>query len=119
MILEYCNENSLLMDIFPEMREIYNNNVDEYIDLPYAFYESEFVPFIMNQLRQNRLSDLNKIFNFIEKLFTEGDEMMVNLAGVAIVESLFFENDYNKYESIILDLCGEKTRKSFNECFTA
>lgn len=116
MILEYSNANRLLMAEFPELKEIYCNNIDEYSDLPYAFYESEFVPFIMDQLRQNCLSNLNKVFSFIEKLFIEGDEMIVNLIGVAVVESLYFENDYNKYKNMIFNLCGEKTRKSFSEC---
>ena len=116
MKLQYSNANHLLMDAFPKMKEIYSENVDEYIDLPYAFYESEFVPFIMTQLNSNDLSELNKIFSFIEKLFVCGDEMIVDLAGVAIVESLFFENDYDNYKSIIFNLCGEKTCESFREC---
>jgi hypothetical protein len=98
------------------MENIYNNHIEEYRDLPYAFYESEFVPFIMTQLQLNNLPMLSKIFGFIERLFSDGDEMTANLAEVAIVESLFFENDYSKYENMILSLCGEKTRKSFEDC---
>lgn len=116
MTLEYKNANSILVNTFPDMERVYNDNIDEYVDLPYAFYEDEFVPFIMSMLHQNNLSALGKIFNFIESLFTDGDEMIVNLAGVAIVESLFFEKEYPEYREIIKELCGERTCKSFSDC---
>ena len=108
--------NNLLIDTFSKMKEVYDDNADEYVDLPYAFYESEFVPFIVSQLQNGNRSELDKIFSFVEKLFVEGDEMIVNLAGVAIVESLFFEKNYDNYKNVILDLCGEQTCKSLNEC---
>jgi len=116
MKINYNNVNIFLIESFLEMKEAYNNNVEEYVDLPYALYESEFVPFIMNKLREGNKSELSKIFNFIEKLFIDGDEMVINLAGVAIVESIFFESEYEKYKTEIFSLCGEITKKSFENC---
>jgi len=97
------------------MKIVYESD-EEYTDLPYALYESGFVPLVMTQLRLNNLHELNKIFDFIETLLLHGDEMVVNLVAVAVVESLVFEDEYDKFKDIILNMCGERTRKSFNEC---
>ena len=114
--IEYNNAIEIITEAFKEMKNIYSNNIEDYVNLPYAFYESEFVPFIMLKLKQNDLVILNEIFNFIEKLFLSGDDMIVNLVEVAVVESLFFEKNYTKYESAILNLCGKQTRHSFEKC---
>ncbi|MDR2888724.1 MAG: hypothetical protein LBV33_02665 [Lachnospiraceae bacterium] len=116
MSFEYPNANNLLTDRFPEMKAIYDNDVDYYIDLPYILYESEFVPYIMNRLKSNDADELKKIFDFIEELFAYGDKMIVNLVEVAVVESIYFADDYDKYKHVISGYCGERTSKSFSEC---
>jgi hypothetical protein len=116
MKIKYENAISLLINEFSEMERIYENNTYDYEGLPYAFYESEFTPYIMKNLRAKKVIMLHKIFDFVEKLLKDGDDMIVNMIGVSVVESLFFEGEYQKYENVILGLCGELTRQSFLEC---
>ena len=47
---------------------------------------------------------------------TDGDDELVNLAAVSIVEDIYYEHDYdNKYKDKIYSLCGNLTRKSFDD----
>lgn len=46
----YSQAIKLLIDNFYELKEIYDEDEDYYIDLPYIFYESEFVPFIEKKI---------------------------------------------------------------------
>lgn len=116
MKLEYNTANHLLINEFPEMKPLYYAEENYYHDLLYCFYEGEFVPYIMKQLRQGDKQTLEKIWRFVERLFAEGDDGLVNLAGVAIVESLYFEKDFDSLKEIIFSYCGELTKQSFIDC---
>ena len=108
--------NSVLMDEFEAMKKAYYGDEDGYDDLAHCFYDNEFVPYIVKHLDENNEAELKKIFAFIEKLFSEGDEYVINVADVSIVESLYYKKEYEgKYKEKIYALCGELTRKSFDD----
>ena len=112
------------MKAFPEMKEIYQNNTEEdgvpyYDDWAYHFYETEFEQFVLKQIKSKNEPQLRKIFNFVEDMLANGDEGIVNLVGVAVVESLYFDDGSGKHGNLldtIFKYCGEKTRESFMDC---
>jgi len=115
-MIKESEANSVLMDEFEAMKKAFNDDEIGYEDIPHCFYDNEFVPYIVKQLEENNEDELKKIFKFIEKLFSEGDEDVVNIAGVSIVESLYYEEEYEgKYKEKIYSLCGDLTRKSFDD----
>ena len=103
-----------LISKFPELKPIYDKDIDEYIDLPYLFYEPVFVPYIMDKINLREEEELKKIFSFIEDLLKNGDEKTINLIEVAVIESLFFEKEYNEIKPIIFKFCGKLTKESFD-----
>jgi len=116
MRIIYDTAIEALISEFPSLQKIYSENQDEYIGLPYALYESEFQPYVMYQVRQRDMAGVKRCFDFIEKLFVEGDDEVATLVGVSFVESTFFEEDYEKHKDIILGACGKHTRRSFELC---
>jgi len=59
---------------------------------------------------------LSEIFGFIEDMIENGDEKVVNLLEVSVIESIYFDNnivDKNAIESYF----GALTAKSYKECF--
>jgi len=113
----YKEANEILTNKFPEMKKIYESDIEEYKNLFYYFYETEFVKYIIDKIIKNDEQELMKIFDFIEDMFANGDDEIVNLVGVAIVESLFFEKNFNELYITIKKYCGERTLKSFENCF--
>jgi len=85
---EYNNAIDILVTRFPEMKTAFSINEDEYIGLPYYFFESEFVKFIIDSANNKDEKRLYEIFEFIEDMLSKGNEEMVNLLEVAVVESL-------------------------------
>jgi hypothetical protein len=103
---------------FNETRTVHDEYSSEfgkgfYDGLAHCFYEDAFVPLIMKCLAENRKDELKKAFAFIEKLFREGDEDVKDMAGVSVVEPIYYEPDFEKYKETIYSLCGELTRKDF------
>ena len=117
MKIEYRNANNLLAHEFPEMKTAFDGNEDGYDDTPHYFYSCEFVPYTLKHLEQNNGSELKKIFGFVEKFFTEGDELTVNLVDVSFVESLYYDRVHENHKASLLKHCGERTLKSFVDCF--
>jgi len=120
----YENANTLLMSAFPEMKEIYENDIDYdglpyYQDGAYHFYETEFEQFIIKQLRSKNEAQLKKIFDFIEDIYENGDDELINLVGVAVVESMVFDKCHIEFSDLVFKYCGEKTRESFNDSINA
>ncbi len=107
---------TILIQKFLEMKSIYEQNEDYYEDLPYVFYESEFVKFIISCANNNKHKILVKIFDFIEDLLKNGDEQVVNLVEVAVVESIYFDNDIID-KKMIEKYFGYFTMKSYKACF--
>ena len=116
-----ADANNLLMNEFEDMKIAYNNDLDEYDDGDelscYTFYSWEFRPFILNHLQEKNTSYLKKIFCFVERLFEEGDDSLVNMVGIEICEGLYYEDAHENFKDVLLKYCGKKTLQSFIDCF--
>ena len=102
----------ILLKEFPELRQFYD---DDYEDLMYLFYETEFGNYVMKNVLEHNEVELRKIFDFTERLFTDGDEKMKNLAGVGIVERLYFEKEFMVRYEFLSKYLGQLTRTSFED----
>jgi len=105
-----------LVSRFSELKEVYELDKDYYEDLPYVFYESEFVKFVVKTANANNKKTLIEIFEFVEDMLKNGDEKVKNLLEVAVIESIYFDNsvtDKKEIESYF----GTLTLKSYQECF--
>ena len=105
----------ILTNRFLEIKEIYELNKDDYENLPYVFYESVFVKYIVENANSDNKVVLNDIFNFIENMLINGDDKTKNLLEVAVIESLYFEKsilDKNSIESYF----GNSTLISYRAC---
>jgi len=89
---KYEEAITILVNHFSEIKIIFELDKDYYEDLPYVFYESVFVKYIVNSANSNEQDKLTEAFKFVEDMLIHGDEGVVNLINVAVIESLFFEN---------------------------
>ena len=112
----YKDAIDILINRFPELKKVYEDNLDDYEGLSYVFYESVFVRFILDKVSQCDESKLKAIFIFVEEMLANGDEETKNLIGVAIIESLYFEEDLNTKE-ILARYFGSLTKESYEDCF--
>lgn len=113
---KYKEAINILINRFSELREVYEKNVSDYEGLPYVFYESVFLKYILD-IATNRDDDkLRKIFLLIEDILSSGDEEIKNLIGVSIVESLYYEKE-TKSKKVLENYFGEITKKSYEDCF--
>ncbi len=101
---------------FSEMKDIFEQDEDYYEDIPYVFYESEFVKFIVSCANDRKQELLIRIFDFVEDLLRNGDERVVNLIEVAVVESLFFDKDIVD-KKVLEKYFGSMTMKSYQGCY--
>lgn len=108
----------VLINRFPELKLVYESNIDEYEDLPYVFYESVFVKYIIEAAYSNDENKLSSIFKFIENLLLCGDDQIKNLVGVAIIESLYYEQDFTELNKTFSKYYGDLTRKSLEDCLS-
>ena len=119
--LNYSDANSLLTSEFEEMQAAFDNDLDEYddgdVNSCYSFYGYEFRPFILRQLLEKKPATLKKIFDFIERLFVNGDEDLKNMIGVEICEGLYYDNVCVDFKDTLLKYCGKETLQSFVDCF--
>jgi len=107
----------LLIEEFKEMKKCYENDTTG-LDLNYhteLLYLCDFTPYVVKQLDGNNRSELEKIFAFIEKLLIEGDKMVRIVVIDNVLEALYFDYDFEKYEGKIYSLCGKRTRKAFDD----
>ena len=119
-ILRYDDANEMLINEFEETRKVFNANealfgVGFNSGTQHCFYEEALVPYVVKLLNENRNDDLKKVLVFVEKMFTDGDEDVVDMAETSVVEPIYYELDYEKHRDLILSLCGTKTRKSFED----
>ena len=114
----YNESINLLLDRFPLLKSTYENNIYDYEGLPYVFYESVFVKYIMDKIQSFNEIELINIFNFIEELLLRGDEGIRNLVGVAVIESLYHEKSFNDFNMPLSRFYGKLTKKSFDDCLT-
>lgn len=114
---KYKDAISILIGKFSELRKVYEENIDDYEKHPYVFYEDVFLKYILDSGNCNDEDKLKDIFIFIEDMLADGDEEIKNLIGVAIVESLYYEEDSKKKE-ILIKYFGNLTQKSYEDCFS-
>ena len=113
----YNESINLLINRFPKLKSIYEENIDDYKDLPYVFYESVFVKYVMDKVHYYDEVELSTIFSFVEDLLLNGDEKTKNLIDVAVIESLYYEKDFAEFNKSLLKFYGKLTKKSFEDCF--
>jgi hypothetical protein len=101
-----------LVNRFSELKEIYELDKDYYEDLPYVFYESEFIKFVVKNANMNNKKTLSEIFDFVEDMLKNGDEKVVNLLEVAVIESIYFDNSVTDKKAIE-SYFGTLTLKSY------
>ncbi len=111
----YEDAIKILVNRFSEMKEIYESEKEEYEDLPYLFYESVFVQYIVKNANSNNKAILSEVFDFIEDMLKNGDEKTTNLIEVAVVESIYFDDDILDKKSIV-SYFGNLTLKSYEVC---
>ncbi|UWV46589.1 hypothetical protein N1236_13625 [Acetivibrio thermocellus] len=107
---------NILINKFPELKKVYIENIDDYEGLPYVFYESVFVKFILDKVNSDDDDKLRTIFDFIEDMLVNGDDETKNLIGVAVVESLYYEKS-SEIKERLQKYFGELTRKNYEDCF--
>ncbi len=106
--------NELLLKQFPSLKdefEQYTSWQDGINTGSTLVYEDIFVPYIIKQLVNNNTSELEKISSFIESLIISSDEYAVNIAYIAILESLKSNANGQKIESFL----KEKSKKEYDE----
>ena len=117
-MLKFDDANDLLLCEFEELRESFVEG-DYCKDTTHCFYNGEFVPYIVKQIKKGNKEKLEKALLFVEKLLREGDgdhaDGIINLAAVSIVEPLYYEDGYEGFKDTLFSMCGELTRKSFEE----
>ena len=118
-MLRFDEANELLMEEFEEMKTAFQDDVSGgyggYEGIQHCFFSENFVPYIVKRLNEGKDDELKSIFSFIEKLFREGDDDLAELAGVSVVEPLYYEPNYEDHKDKIFALSGELTRKSFED----
>ena len=107
--------NGLLIGEFEAMKKAYDDEGDYDDYSPALFYDSEFEPYIVEQLDKNNETELKKIFAFIEKLFRECTEYAAETVNAGIIDPLCYEKVLHKHRETIYGLCGELTRKRFDD----
>jgi len=113
---KYDDSITYLINHFFELKEIYEKDKDYYENLPYVFYESEFVKYITKNANMNNKNKLITIFEFVEDMLKNGDEKVVTLLEVAVIESIYFEINVIDKKSIE-SYFGTLTLKSYKKCF--
>ena len=104
----------ILTNRFLEIKEIYELNKDDYENLPYVFYESVFVKYIVENANSDNKVVLNDIFNFIENMLINGDDKTKNLLEVAVIESLYFEKSILDKNSICIVIQEDKIKQTLD-----
>jgi hypothetical protein len=110
---EYKNAINILTNRFSEMDKEFLSDKDFYEDIPYVFYESVFVKYVVMQIEIKNVELMKKIFVFIEDILENGDDELKELIDVAVVESLFSEENAKQLIEDAQTLFGKLTKLSF------
>ncbi|MCL1924402.1 MAG: hypothetical protein FWF50_02335 [Defluviitaleaceae bacterium] len=109
----YNEAINFLTSKFSNLKSIYESEIDEYEGLPYIFYESVFIKYIVEKINSRDEVELYNIFNFVEDMLLNGDEEIKNLIEVAVIESLYYEEDFSSFNTFLPTFYGDLTKKSF------
>ncbi|MCL2853733.1 MAG: hypothetical protein FWE20_12030 [Defluviitaleaceae bacterium] len=110
----YDSAIDLLIKSFPALEPVYLENIYDFEGLPYVFYESIFVKYIMEKICLSDEMSLCTIINFIEDVLQNGDDEIRNLVEVSVIESLYFEEDFRKKQVCLGKFFGKLTFQSFS-----
>ena len=111
---EYKNAIDILIKRFSEMEKEFLSDKDYYEDIPYVFYESVFEKYVVMQIENKNVELMKKIFVFIEDILENGDRELKELIDVAVVESLFFEENAKQLLEDAHKFFGNLTKLSFS-----
>ena len=106
--------NELLLKNFPSLQDEFDKYVswqDGINTGSTLVYEDVFVPYAINQLVNDNTEELEKISSLIEELITSDDEYAVNIAYIAILESLKSDANGQKIEGFL----KQHSKKEYNE----
>lgn len=112
----YEESITILIARFPNLKLVYEDDVDYYEGLPYVFYEDVFSKYIMDKVETYNKSKLSDIFDFVEDMLENGDDKTKNLVEVAVVESLYYDDKFAWNDISLLRFYGRLTKQSFQEC---
>ena len=89
--MEYDNIINILIDRFPELKNIYEADYeeDDYEGLPHVIYGNVFIPYIVKTCKNADVAKLNEISLFLEEMAQSEDYGVNNLLGVSVIESLY------------------------------
>lgn len=91
--------NLKLIESFPEIREAYIEETawqDGDETGSHIVYEDVFVPFLKEQLIDEKEQTLNDAFTYIEKLIELNDEYANEVVALSVIESLLFDEEVDK-----------------------
>ena len=114
----YNDAITILINKFSELKQVYDENIEEYRELPYVFYESVFTKYIVEKIQLMKKEDLIIICNFLENLIENGDDEIKNLVEVSVIESIYYEKDFEKFKGVLMGFCGNLTKLSFEKCYS-
>jgi len=80
------------------------------------YFRMFFCRYIIERIHAMKMEEIKDIFEFVEDSLLNGDENVVNLIGIAIIERLTFEEDFDNFKSILIPYMGKLTKESFEEC---
>ena len=81
---------NVLLDFFPETNEEYKKNIEKYYEvLDTVIIEDIFMPVIIKLLKENKnIILLKSIFKYFEEVSCCGDEYLVNVFSITVLEKL-------------------------------
>jgi hypothetical protein len=100
----YKKYNELLLTKFPSLKdefEKYTSSQDGINTGSTLVYEDIFVPFVIKQLININIEEINKITELIDELLASKDEYANNIAYVAILESLKSDSNGKKIRNYL------------------
>ncbi len=110
-MLYYDSICSALIDRFPEVFDLYENEYESELRWPHVIYENYFVRYIKRVLRSGSEQTAG-IFEFLEDMATSADQEVRNLLQVSVLEALADRDDTRK---LMQPLMGPETRKIYEK----
>ena len=92
--------NKLLVLEFPELKETFKEETSwqEGMDTgSFIVFEDVFIPYLEMCIINDKASQIEKIYSFIEKLSKIDDEYVENIVTVAIIENIVDHVESEKY----------------------
>lgn len=105
--------NRLLINKFPNLIEDYQNEVDwqEGDETgSHTVYGDVFTPYIVRCIENEKDTELNAIFEYLELVLTKQDEYANEVIALSVLESIqYLLKERSKYK----DMMGVETKKTY------